>query len=257
MQGAHRKLQPPLVWTPRVNPAPQAPPKRPDFVAVRGPAATSLRNPLSPLDSVTGQCIPCARLVSGGVMKCVACGAGMRLMQVETDTVAVCGIERHIFRCSACPQGAQRLMFNRARMSSIHLPDAAAARPEPPAIKLQAAHVAPPSGGWTRAIEKLSSRQTALKERKPTDRRSNRLSALEATKSAPIALRTKPAAAKASTWTNAIEKLRRRQIVLERTATARATGTAGAFNRMWDDLRRDATMGAQLALPTRPEPHEF
>jgi len=174
-------------------------------------------------------------------MKCVACGAGMRLMQVETDTVAVCGIERHIFRCSACPQGAQRLMFNRARMSSIHLPDAAAARPEPPAIKLQAAHIAPPSGGWTRAIEKLSSRQTALK----------------ATKSAPIALRIKPAAAKSSTWTNAIEKLRRRQIVLERTATARATGTAGAFNRMWDDLRRDATMGAQLALPTRPEPHEF
>jgi hypothetical protein len=190
-------------------------------------------------------------------MKCVACGAGMRLMQVETDTVAVCGIERHIFRCSACPQGAQRLMFNRARMSSIHLPDAAAARPEPPAIKLQAAHVAPPSGGWTRAIEKLSSRQTALKERKPTDRISNRLSALKATKSAPIALRTKPAAAKSSTWTNAIEKLRRRQIVLERTATARTNGTAGAFNRMWDDLRRDATTGARLALPTRPEPHEF
>jgi hypothetical protein len=190
-------------------------------------------------------------------MKCVACGAGMRLMQVETDTVAVCGIERHIFRCSACPQGAQRLMFNRARMSSIHLPDAAAVRPEPPAIKLQAAHVAPPSGGWTRAIEKLSSRQTALKERKPADRISKRLSALKATKSAPIALRTKPAAAKSSTWTNAIEKLRRRQIVLERTATARTNGTAGAFNRMWDDLRRDATMGAQLALPTRPEPHEF
>jgi len=187
-------------------------------------------------------------------MKCVACGAGMRLMQVETDTVAVCGIERHIFRCSACPQGAQRLMFNRARMSSIHLPDAAAARPEPPAIKLQAAHVAPPSGGWTRAIEKLSSRQTALKERKPTDRISNRLSALKATK---IALRTKPAAAKSSTWTKATEKLRRRQIVLERTATARTNGTAGAFNRMWDDLRRDATMGAQLALPPRPEPHEF
>jgi hypothetical protein len=45
--------------------------------------------------------------------------------------------------------------------------------------------------------------------------------------------------------------------VLERAATARTNGTAGAFNRMWDDLRRDATMGAQLALPTRPEPHEF
>jgi hypothetical protein len=190
-------------------------------------------------------------------MKCVACGAGMRLMQVETDTVAVCGIERHIFRCSACPQGAQRLMFNRARMSGIHLPDAAAARPEPPAIKLQAAHVAPPSGGWTRALEKLSSRQTALKERKPADRRSNRMSALKAPNGTPIALKTRSAAAQSSTWTNAVEKLRRRQIVLERTETARTTGTAGAFNRMWDDLRRDASMGAPSALPTRPEPHEF
>ena len=190
-------------------------------------------------------------------MKCVACGAGMRLMQVETDTVAVCGIERHIFRCSACPQGAQRLMFNRARMSSIHLPDATTARREPPALKLQAAHVAPPGGGWTRAVEKLSGRQTALKERKPAERRSNRLAALKATKSAPITLRTKPAATKSSTWTIAIEKLRRRQIVLERTATGRTTSTAGAFNRMWEDLRRDVSMSAQPASPTRPEPHEF
>jgi hypothetical protein len=190
-------------------------------------------------------------------MKCVACGAGMRLMQVETDTVVVCGIERHIFRCSACPQRAQRLMFNRARMSSIHLPDAAAVRSKPPAIKLQAAHVAPPSGGWTRAIEKLSSRQTALKERKPADRRSNRLSALQAPNGTAIALKTRSAAAQSSTWTNAVEKLRRRQIVLERTATGRTNGTAGAFNRMWDDLRRDASMGPRPALPTRPEPHEY
>jgi hypothetical protein len=189
-------------------------------------------------------------------MKCVACGAGMRLMQVETDTVAVCGIERHIFRCSACPQGAQRLMFNRARMSSIHLPDAAA-RPEPPAIEREAAHDAPPSGGWTRAIEKLSSRQTALKERKPADRRSNQLSALKGSNGTPIALKTRSAAAQSATWTNALEKLRRRQIVLERTATIRTNGTAGAFNRMWEDLRRDVSMSAQPASPTRPEPHEF
>ena len=93
---SHRKLQPRLLRTPRAEQRPQAPPKRRDFVAVRGAAATSLRNPLPQLDSATGQCIPCARLVSGGVMKCVACGAGMRLMQVETDTVAVCGIEPHL-----------------------------------------------------------------------------------------------------------------------------------------------------------------
>jgi hypothetical protein len=192
-------------------------------------------------------------------MKCGACGAAMRLMQVETDTATVCGIERHTFRCSACPQSAQRLMFNRARMSSINVPDATAARPEPPAIKLQAVHVAPPNG-WAKAIEKLSSRQTALKERKPTDRNSNRrsaLKALKASKSAPIALRTRSAPAQSSNWTNAVEKLRRRQVLLERSTTATTNGTAGAFNRMWDDLRRDASLGVRPALPTRPEPHEF
>ena len=119
-----------------------------------------------------GRWVPCARVVRGGVMKCVACGAAMRLMQVQTDTATVCGIERHIFRCSACPQSAQRLMFNRARMSGINVP-AAATPTEAPAIKLQAAQAAGPSG-WMRAIEKLGSRQTALKERKAAERTSGR-----------------------------------------------------------------------------------
>ena len=207
-------------------------------------------------------------------MKCVACGAEMRLMQVQTDTVTVCGIERHLFGCSACPQSAQRLMFNRARMSSINLP-VAATHSEAPPIELDAARVAGASG-WTRAIEKLSSRQTALKEHKAAERTSDRLSALKAPKRGLIALRERPAAAKSSAnkssannssannssaWTNAVEKLRSRQIVLERAATARTTDTAGAFNRMRDSLRRDTSRGARLALPpaslVRSKPQEF
>jgi hypothetical protein len=212
-------------------------------------------------------------------MKCVACGAEMRLMQVQTDTVTVCGIERHLFGCSACPQSAQRLMFNRARMSSINLP-VAATHSEAPPIELDAARVAGASG-WTRAIEKLSSRQTALKEHKAAERTSDRLSALKAPKRGLIALRERPAAAKSSAnkssannssannssannssaWTNAVEKLRSRQIVLERAATARTTDTAGAFNRMRDSLRRDTSRGARLALPPAPlvrsKPQEF
>jgi hypothetical protein len=203
----------------------------------------------------------------------------MRLMQVQTDTVTVCGIERHLFGCSACPQSAQRLMFNRARMSSINLP-VAATHSEAPAIELDAARVAGASG-WTRAIEKLSSRQTALKEHKAAERTSDRLSALKAPKRGLIALRERPAAAKSSAnkssankssannssannssaWTNAVEKLRSRQIVLERAATARTTDTAGAFNRMRDSLRRDTSRGARLALPpaslVRSKPQEF
>jgi hypothetical protein len=241
-------------------------------------------------------------------MKCVACGAAMRLMQVQTDTATVCGIERHIFRCSACPQSAQRLMFNRARMSAINVP-AAATPTEAPAIKLQAARAAGPSG-WTRAIEKLGSRQTALKERKaaertsgrpsavkppitsrpialrvtpapakslangspawtnaieklgsrqtalqeqrPAEQISDRLSALKTPiNSRPIALRQTPAAAKplansSPAWTKAVEKLRSRQTLLARAAT---TDVAGTLNRMRDALRRDASMGARLALP--------
>jgi hypothetical protein len=212
-------------------------------------------------------------------MKCVACGAEMRLMQVQTDTVTVCGIERHLFGCSACPQSAQRLMFNRARMSSINLP-VAATHSEAPPIELDAARIAGASG-WTRAIEKLSSRQTALKEHKAAERTSDRLSALKAPKRGLIALRERPAAAKSSAnkssankssannssannssaWTNAVEKLRSRQIVLERAATARTTDTAGAFNRMRDSLRRDTSRGARLALPPAPlvrsKPQEF
>ena len=184
-------------------------------------------------------------------MKCVACGAGMRLMQVQTDTATVCGIERHIFRCSACPQSAQRLMFNRARMSGINAP-AVATPTEAPAIKLQAARAAGLSG-WMRAIEKLGSRQTALKERRAAERTSDRLPAVK-TPLKPIALRQTPAAAKplansSPAWTKAVEKLRSRQTLLERAATARTTDTAGTLKRMRDALRRDASMGARLALP--------
>ena len=183
-------------------------------------------------------------------MKCVACGAAMRLMQVQTDTATVCGIERHIFSCSACPQSAQRLMFNRARMSGINVP-AAATPTEAPAIKLQAAQAAGLSG-WMRAIEKLGSRQTALQERRAAEQISDRLSAVKTPlNSRPIALRQTPAAAKplansSPAWTKAVEKLRSRQTLLERAAT---TDVAGTLNRMRDALRRDASMGARLALP--------
>ena len=183
-----------------------------------GPAATSKHNPRRPLDSLRPMGSMCTRS-SGGVMKCVACGAAMRLMQVQTDTATVCGIERHIFSCSACPQSAQRLMFNRARMSGINAP-AVATPTEAPAIKLQAARAAGLSG-WMRAIEKLGSRQTALKERKAAERTSARPSAVKTPiKSTPIALRAQPAPARplassSPAWTNAIEKLGSRETALQ------------------------------------------
>jgi hypothetical protein len=108
------------------------------------------------------------------------------------------------------------------------------------------------SPAWTNAIEKLGSRETALQERRAAQQISDRLSAVKtALNSRPIGLKPTPAAAKplansSPAWTKAVEKLRSRQTLLERAAT---TDVAGTLNRMRDALRRDASMGARLALP--------
>jgi hypothetical protein len=190
----------------------------------------------------------------------------MRLMQVQTDTETVCGIERHTFRCSACPQTAQRLMFNRARMSGIHLP-VVAAQSEAPVIEVQTASVAPP-GDWARAIEKLSSTQKALKGRMAAETSSQRVSVDKVLASRPIALRERPASKKTSTsaWATAIDKLRSKQTALERVArvktTTRAaiTDRATQFDRIWDGPRLDTPAGEAPPLPAslvRPKPQQL
>ena len=52
-------------------------------------------------------------------MRCLACGAEMRLMQVDLVTGS---IDRHTFKCSDCSQIARRLMFSRAKMPANDLP---------------------------------------------------------------------------------------------------------------------------------------
>ena len=59
---------------------------------------------------------------AGAAMKCLACGAEMRLTDVRPDRTTVCGIERHTFRCSACTHTAQRLVLNRPRVPITNLP---------------------------------------------------------------------------------------------------------------------------------------
>jgi hypothetical protein len=47
-------------------------------------------------------------------MRCVPCGAEMRLVQVVgDDTMMVPGYEHHTFECSACREVERRLVFNR------------------------------------------------------------------------------------------------------------------------------------------------
>jgi hypothetical protein len=150
-------------------------------------------------------------------MKCLACSAEMRLMDVQTDTTTVCGIERHTFRCSTCPQTAHRLMFNRPRMPIIHLPVVTL----PKAIDLQMGRPAAGSG-WVNAVEKLNSKQADLKQRTAMTVRTDWGSAVEKVS---IALKQQAVAARAAAWARTVERLRSRRMALkERAATVDASG---------------------------------
>jgi hypothetical protein len=158
-------------------------------------------------------------------MKCLACGAEMRLMDVQTDTTTVCGIERHTFRCSTCPQTAQRLMFNRPRMPIIHLPVVT----QPKAIDLQMGRPAAGSG-WVNAVEKLNSKQADLKQRTAmTVRTPDWGSAVEKVS---IALKQQAVAARAAALARALEKLRSQQMALDERAAPLTTADR-EFDRIW------------------------
>ena len=135
-------------------------------------------------------------------MKCLACGAEMRLMDVRTDTAAPFGIERRVFQCLSCRQIAQRLRLNRPRMAIPHLP---AARP----YEAQSERA--------NAVEEVNSGQWALKQQPAV----NWGLAVERSS---IALKQQAVAARASAWARTIEKLRERQMALkERAPPARTT----------------------------------
>jgi hypothetical protein len=55
----------------------------------------------------------------GAAMKCLACGAVMRLMDVRTDATTPFAIKRRMFQCSSCRQTAQRLEFDRSGLKLI------------------------------------------------------------------------------------------------------------------------------------------
>jgi hypothetical protein len=99
-------------------------------------------------------------------MKCVACGAEMRLMQVSLADTPMAGFERHIFKCSTCTHISRRLVLS-PRPPVANLP-LVVQHPEPPATKLQMKRTA---AGSARAklAEKLGSRQMAAQDRSVSD----------------------------------------------------------------------------------------
>jgi hypothetical protein len=116
-------------------------------------------------------------------MQCLGCGAKMLLMEVVRDnTTKVSAFERHIFKCSACPQIARRFVFSRFKTPVTHLPVIAT-----PTYNLWNGCGAAPSS-WGKAVEALRSRQIDLEER--------------------------AAAGKTAGWTKAVERVRRKQAAL-------------------------------------------
>ena len=134
-------------------------------------------------------------------MKCLACGAEMRLMDVRTDTAAPFGIERRVFQCLSCRQIAQRLRLNRPRMAIAH------SRPRDFEPQLE------PSGTQSEranVVEEVNSGQSALKQQPAVD----------------WGLAVQAVAARASAWARTIEKLRERQMALKERGAPRVGATS-------------------------------
>jgi hypothetical protein len=143
-------------------------------------------------------------------MKCLACGAEMRLMDVRTDTAAPFGIERRVFQCLSCRQLAQRLRLNRPRMAIAHSgPRDFEPQLEPSGTQSERANV----------VEEVNSGQSALKQQPAVDWGL-------AVEGSSIGLKRQAVAARASAWARTIEKLRERQMALKERGAPRAGATS-------------------------------
>ena len=100
-------------------------------------------------------------------MRCMACGAEMRVVQVvPDDTLMVPGYERHTLQCSGCNDIEHRLVFNREAAEQA----AAAAEAESTPVAPPAAPMPEPANEpvrtpspWQRAIAMLRGRHAGLR----------------------------------------------------------------------------------------------
>jgi hypothetical protein len=157
-------------------------------------------------------------------MRCMACGAEMRLVQVEPDaTMAVPGYAHHTFECPACKETERRLTFNaHAPSQSADPPQAngaasasTAAAPvpasDPPSVSPGPASPSErvaASSGWARAVEKVRSRRSEMGERAPAAAQPVR--APKAPSAAPRSQGPEESTVPRSAWARAVAKLRGR-----------------------------------------------
>ena len=91
-------------------------------------------------------------MMDGGMvraMRCMACGAEMRLMQVVRDaTLLASGYERHTLQCAGCGEIERHLEFCRQNVLDEPVPIAA----------MRPSLMPPASGAWARAVARLRGR---------------------------------------------------------------------------------------------------
>ena len=90
-------------------------------------------------------------------MRCMLCGADMRLIEVvPDDTAMVAGYERHTLQCTSCNDVERRLVFSREKTPIDNVP-------APPKTEVTSGSVsqrerAPEPSVWVRAFNMLRGR---------------------------------------------------------------------------------------------------
>jgi hypothetical protein len=161
-------------------------------------------------------------------MKCLACGAEMRLIDIRTDTTTPFPIERRVFQCLSCRQTAQRLGFDRSGLPDRTSPVLGLA--SAPAIRF---HPRRHAAGSTKelAAERPSDTKGLQVAQEPVDWRPvvSKLSS---------ALQVQASAVRAAAWAKTLEKLRSRQMALKAQIVPLRTADR-EFDRIWNGPRRD------------------
>jgi hypothetical protein len=90
-------------------------------------------------------------------MRCMLCGADMRLIEVvPDDTAMVAGYERHTLQCTSCNDVERRLVFSRAKTPIDNVP-APSTSEMTPASAAESGRAPEPSV-WVRAFNMLRGR---------------------------------------------------------------------------------------------------
>jgi hypothetical protein len=169
-------------------------------------------------------------------MKCLACGASMRLMQVEQrgDPTLEVAFERHTFKCSACSQISQRLVFSRPRSPVIDVGVEPPPR-HPPSANLQIRRLAG-ANALAKVAENLRLRRRRIgaeaRAAAPTDSIWPEGFEKPQSQNAPVQERQDraPKARRTPTWAELVEKVRTRQMAVQDRAGASSPPRAIASN---------------------------